>query len=651
MTLGATAVVLVASAVTISTVILITSMHRALDRDMRARVSEQNIADEIVASVYGQILASYRQVQSPGGRNEERFDSLGRSAYDNLRLYLFRDMSLEARLEVETLRELHQTLEVEAHRAFELVRRGDGAQAQIQVAQLEAKGTAMLSAVDRFVLLRERERADRQDEQARLLRGLLVGSIVIGLGLIVVGLLFIRLFRRHVVRPLESISAAAAQFGAGNLFVRIAPHRHQELDAVGTSFNQMAARIVGVRDVIEHRNTELGTALAELRSTQMELVQQEKMSAIGLMLAGLAHELNNPLAGILATAQCLQSELASGDPVMRAMEAELVAPLVAEAQRAGGLVRNLLLFTRKSTSEVDMVNVKTAIDVAVGLREYAFAQAGKQLLLDVPDDLHLSIEAQRFEHVAMNIMTNALDAMRTGGGDQLIVKAARDGAGWIALTFADDGPGFADPSRVFDAFYTTKPIGTGTGLGLTLVHGFVTEFGGTITASNIAPHGACITIRMPEIVPLPSISATAERRIAAGYERDLRPKARILVVDDEPALRSVQQRLLRKIGHDVVLANNASDAVMALTHGHFDAVITDIRMPGQMDGIALFEWIRTNRPALAERCLFITGDIGEWASSGSGATLGSRVLAKPFEVAEYIEMVDWLTEQEASTLT
>ena len=647
MTSGAVGVVLVTTALTVLSVALITSMNEQMVRDMRSRVSEQNTADEIVASVNGQILASYRQLQYPGADHEARFDSLGRRAFDNLRLYLFQDMSLTARLAVESLRELHQSVEVTAHRAFELSRRGDVANARKQVAQLEADGTAMLAAVDRFVSLREQERAIRQAHHSTLLQRLVSLRLLVGLGLIIVGLLFVRLIRRHVIRPLESISAAAARLGGGDLTVRMPMHRHQELNVVAASFNDMAERMQVVRDEIERRNLELSIALGDLRATQNELLQQEKMSAIGLMLAGLAHELNNPLAGILGTAQCLQTEMSTGTPAMRLMSGEMVTPLIAEAQRAGGLVRNLLLFTRKSTSEVDTVNVKEALDVAAGLRAYAFAHDGKQLLMEVPDDLHVSIEAQRFEHVAMNIMTNALDAMRSAGGGELIVKATRDEDAWITLTFSDDGPGFTDPSRVFDAFYTTKPVGTGTGLGLTLVHRFVTEFGGTIAASNLVPHGACITIRLPEAAPVPAISATAERRIAIDRVPSIRPRSRILVVDDEAVLRTIQQRLLKKMGHDVVLAKHAADAISILAHEQFDAVITDIRMPGQMDGIALFEWIRVNRPGLAEHCLFITGDIGEWASSGTTATHGSRVLAKPFEVSEYIEMVDWLTEQGA----
>jgi len=141
------------------------------------------------------------------------------------------------------------------------------------------------------------------------------------------------------------------------------------------------------------------------------------MSAVGTMLAGLAHELNNPLAGILGSAQIIEDELRGhADPAIQRTLNDIVKPLVVEAERAGALVRNLLQFSRKSNAAVEVVGVNRAVSVAAGLRSFAFAQAGKELRVDVPGDLYVEVNPQRLEHVAMNIMSNALDAITSGQG-------------------------------------------------------------------------------------------------------------------------------------------------------------------------------------------------------------------------------------------
>jgi CheY-like chemotaxis protein/anti-sigma regulatory factor (Ser/Thr protein kinase) len=281
------------------------------------------------------------------------------------------------------------------------------------------------------------------------------------------------------------------------------------------------------------------------------------------------------------------------------------------------------------------------------LRGYAFAQAGKDLVLDVADDLYIEVEAQRFEHVAMNLMTNALDAMISGGGTRLFVRAAAS-RGRVVLTFEDDGPGFTEPERIFDPFYTTKPVGTGTGLGLTLVHRFVTEVDGSIAAGTSSLGGARITIVLHAAEPPPpALAVTGEHRATSAIARGLPSpgRARVLVVDDEPALREVQRRILVRLGHDVTLACDGTEAVAMLESNEFDIVITDIRMPGALDGAGVYRWIQAHRPSLADRCLFVTGDIVHSQAGGSLDIPAERVLAKPFDVGEYSALVtDMLAE-------
>jgi C4-dicarboxylate-specific signal transduction histidine kinase len=656
---GITAFAVAAGSVFVAIMLLFGSLRRNLERDTNSRLAEQHAADEIVTAVYGQILASYQQLQAPGERNMERFDSLGQTAYARLRQYLFQPMSLAARLQVETIKELHQALEVEAHGAFDLIARGESMAARARVDEMHRQAEQLQAEMGRFVTLREQERAQLHDEQVALFVRLLIGISSVGVVLIVFATFFARFVQRRVVLPLGQLAEAAVRLGSGDLAARIPPQRHDELQTVARRFNEMADGIQEARTEIEDRNVELSESIRNLKKSQLDLVQQEKLGAIGFMLAGLAHELNNPLAGILGTAELIEEELENhSDPAVRRLIHELVTPLIKEAGRAGDLVRNLLQFSRQSNAQLGSVNLKAAVDISAGLRAYAFAQAGKELRLEVPDTLFVAVEAQRLEHLMMNIMSNALDAICTGGGTRLVVRAESMDTDWVSLTFEDDGPGFLEPDRVFDAFYTTKPVGTGTGLGLSLVQRFIVEAGGTIAAENVPSGGARLTIRLratavpaqeaAKVLETPKIHDLSPTRAAmasvtpSSTEPPLRQagdERRILIVDDEPAIREIQRRFLAKLGVTVLVANDGAEAVAILKRERCDAVITDIRMPGDIDGIALYKWIELTQPDLARRCLFVTGDLEPGRDDTMLGVHPQRVITKPFRRDDYVARV------------
>ncbi|MEO8197937.1 MAG: ATP-binding protein [Thermoanaerobaculia bacterium] len=664
--LGTLAFALAASLVLVGTLVLFGSMMRHLESDANLHLAEQRAADEIATSVYGQILAAYKQLGEPSAPNRERFEALGQKAYARLREYLFQSMPIAARLEVETIKEQHQALEVVAHQAFDLIARGESAAASARVAEMHRLTERLQAAMARFVLLRERELQQQRAAQVARFERLLLGLTGVGAGLIGLALLFVRLMQRRVVEPLGQLAAAAVRFGSGDLAARIPAQRHSELEAVARRFNEMADSLQEGRVRIERQNLELSESLRSLERAQQDLVQQEKLGAIGFMLAGLAHELNNPLAGILGNAECIAEELElHSDPSIRRVRQELVLPLIRETGRAGDLVRNLLQFSRPSSSELVSVNLKFAVEVAAGLRAYAFTRAGKELAVGIPATLCVVAEPQRLEHAVLNIMSNALEAMSAGGGTRLAVVAEASGGDWITLTFEDDGPGFVEPARVFDAFYTTKMVGSGTGLGLSLAERFVTEAGGTISAENRPTGGARLTIRLRAAVAPPAAREPSEPERRSRVEVDLaiaallpaRPQAgltaearRVLIVDDEPALRDIQRRFLAKAGIAVLVAQDAAEAVAILQREPCDAVVTDIRMPGEMDGLGLYAWIEQHLPHLAPRCLLVTG---EMAASSDPAEFGvppERVLAKPFTREIYVARVLAVLEEACSSI-
>lgn len=665
--LGTIAFAVAASALMLGTMVLFESLRSDVERGTSLRLSEQHAADEITTSVYGQILAAYQQLQAPSARNMERFDALGQKTYTRLRQYLFQPMTFEARLQVETIKEQHEALEVVAHGAFDLISRGESGTAEVRVGEMHRLAERLQVEMARFVTLREGELLELHEKQVARFQRYLLGITVIGATLIGLAILFVRLIQQRVVQPLGQLATAAVKLGSGELSARIPSQRHSELAAVARRFNEMANSIQSARAKIEKQNLELNENLRNLEQAQQDLVQQEKLGAIGFMLAGLAHELNNPLAGILGNAECIAEELGNhSDPAVRRVSRELVTPLIRETGRAGDLVRNLLQFSRQSETLPGPVNLRFAVEVAEGLRSYAFTQAGKELSVQIPAELFVAADAQRLEHAAMNIMTNALEAMSSGGGTRLAVRATRDGADWIALTFEDDGPGFVEPARAFDAFYTTKPVGSGTGLGLSLAQRFVTEAGGTIAVENRPSGGARLTLRLRAAAAPPAVleSGGSEERGESRESRVQAPRSRaepasdvtaalpassptaqatderrILIVDDEPALRDIQRRFLAKIGIRALLAKDAAEAIAILERERCDAVVTDIRMPGAMDGIALYAWIVRHLPDLAPRCIFVSGELAASSDPQEFGVPAERVLAKPFTREVYLARV------------
>jgi C4-dicarboxylate-specific signal transduction histidine kinase len=477
-------------------VLLSNSIRKALDRSTDQSIVEERIADGIVSSSYAQQLVAYRYLETPAAGGLAEFRQRGEQVYAGIRQYLFREMPLSARLKVEAIKEAHQDFEVAAQHAFDLLLSGDSSAARARVGALTTQAATLEQTVRGFIAERERQRSLLRIEQEAVLHRLQVATGVIALALALAAIVLAQLLRRRVMLPLYDLSTALRELSGGAEHVRVAPQRYQEFQLLADSFDGMADSIRLSREEVQARNRELTQTLDDLRRAQQELVQHEKLRAMGEMLAGLAHELNNPLAGILGIAECIKMELAdSDDPRFREMRESLVDPLVIESLRARDLVRNLLHFARQSNEQLEHVQLLSAVEVAIGLRRHVFAQAEKTVEVNVAPDLYVVAQAQKLQHAVINIANNALDALCDGDGTQLRVDATRDGE-WVSLAFEDEGTGFLHPDRAFDPFYTTKSVGTGTGLGLALVHRFVQEFGGVVSADNSAGGGARVTMRL-----------------------------------------------------------------------------------------------------------------------------------------------------------
>lgn len=608
------------------------AIRKELDANNEALRTEQRIADHIVGAAYGQQLAAFRYMQNPSAASLHEFRLRGAEAYGEIRKYLFREMPRASRLKVEQIKEVHQEFEVAAQRAFDLADRADLPEMRERVEQLTSDGDRLEATVRDFIRDREQQgilaRARLERRLLLLQVAQMAGAILIALSAVV----FAGLVRQRVVVPLSDLADAVRRVGDGEADVKVAPQRDAEFRQLADHVELMARRIRAARQEAEERNAALSRALGDLQRAQQELVQREKLSAMGEMLAGLAHELNNPLAGVLGLAELLKADVSdSPNPKVRELKRELVDPLVTEAVRARDLVRNLLHFARASESTLEPVRLAETVDVAVGLCRHRFAQQRTEIRVEVPAELHVIAQTQKLEHAIINVVSNALHAIDDGAGTGLTVRAVREGAS-VMLHFEDDGPGFSEVERAFDPFYTTKPVGEGTGLGLSLVHRFLQEFGGSVRADNRAEGGARVTFVLEAATGDSSFSAAGADAMR-GRTPEPAPRRRVLVAEDEPALREIQRRVLVGLGLEPVLVANGRDAIGALEQGEFDLVISDLRMPGDVSGLDLLAWLDRERPHLARTALIVTGDIS--GPLPDEALAEERVLTKPFRRDEY----------------
>jgi len=368
------------------------------------------------------------------------------------------------------------------------------------------------------------------------------------------------------------------------------------------------------------------------------LKESEKMAALGRMLSGAAHEINNPLTGVVGRIEMLVTRPGLPDAVRQRLEV-----VHAEGQRVVALVRRLLHVAHRDTGVREVVDLTSVASNVEALRRHDFAKARIGLRLDLPPE-PVAVMASELElqQVFINIVGNAFDALagRTGA-PQLTVRIGGDPTE-ARIEFEDNGPGIAEPERVFEFFYTTKPVGKGTGLGLGICHAIVERAGGTISARNAPGGGALFAITLPRIVAKPrqqsvetAISVERTARLpdpAANGDGPLAGRS-ILVVDDEPNVLELQREVLSAAGARVTGAASGSEAIERIRCEDFDLVVSDLRIPGEVSGKELLHWIETHRPESRQRFVFVTGDsVDETEFLARSAV---PCVLKPFTVEEY----------------
>jgi PAS domain S-box-containing protein len=355
------------------------------------------------------------------------------------------------------------------------------------------------------------------------------------------------------------------------------------------------------------------------------LHQSEKMSALGSLLAGIAHELNNPLSVVVGRAIMLEEDCADprqGDQLRRLREA---------AERCGRIAQTFLKMARQAPADRKATSVDAAIRASHDLVGYAARTGGVTVVLELADGLPpVHADGDQIVQVMVNLMINAVQAMEgIDGPRRLTVRTRHDPARGVVVEVDDTGPGIPDHvmPRIFEPFYTTKPVGTGTGVGLAVSYAMVEAHGGTLTAGNRAGGGARFTVALP----------AGEAAAAEAGEVVAPPPATgglsILVVDDEPEVAALLAEILERAGHTVVIAGDGAEA-LALSEGRaVDAVFCDMRMP-VMDGPRLLSAFRAMPGRSTVPFIFVTGD--HLGPSAAARPDGCAVVGKPFRPSEVL---------------
>ncbi len=379
-----------------------------------------------------------------------------------------------------------------------------------------------------------------------------------------------------------------------------------------------------MRDVSERKRLE-----DQARDLYHQLLQAEKLAALGQTISGVAHELNNPLATILTWAERL-SQRPVDDQTRRGLET-----ILGESERAAKIVRNLLTFARKRHTTRAMVDVNNVVRETLALRSYEQRLNNITTVEALAAGLPLVFaDPHQFQQVLLNLVINAEQAMLgSHGRGTLVLRTWQDhDANAVMLEVNDDGPGVPEDvqPRIFDPFFTTKEVGKGTGLGLTVAYAIIQEHGGRITVTSDAGTGASFLIALP-VGDVPVKPAAAKEAIRA----DVGAGSVALVVEDEAALGAAVAESLADAGFIVDRAGDGGEALMLVQARVYDLIVCDLKMP-RVDGMTFYRALERDHPDAAKRILFVTGDVAGTEAERFLEETGCRWLAKPFRLRDLL---------------
>jgi len=423
-------------------------------------------------------------------------------------------------------------------------------------------------------------------------------------------------------KVIETKEPTTTEFFEPNLGIHLEVAASPMLNEKG----EVVASVHVARNITEQKKAE-----AERRELERKAQVANRLASVGEMASGIAHEINNPLTSVVGFSELL-------------MEKDLPEDLRKEvgiihdgSNRVANIVKGLLTFARQQKPERTYTDINEIIESTLTLKKYSLVTSNIGVSTSLDAELPWTMaDRGQLQQVFVNIIVNAETEMKQAHGRGKLIIKTEQIDNTIRISFKDDGPGIAKENigKVFDPFFTTREVGEGTGLGLSLSHGIITEHNGRIYAESETGRGAIFIIELPVVAEeeekIETVDAAEEAGRALG--------ARILVVDDEPTILAFLKKVLVGEGYDVATASSGEEALGMIKNERYSLILCDIKLPG-LSGAETYEQIGKVAPSLQKRVMFITGDV---IGAGTEAFLKkarSPYVTKPFDIAKLKEEV------------
>lgn len=383
--------------------------------------------------------------------------------------------------------------------------------------------------------------------------------------------------------------------------------------------------------------------ITEQRRAQTQLQQAEKLAAMGQLVSGVAHEINNPAAIISGFAQTLLLDQLAPE------QRETVQMMYDEATRIGRITSNLLAFARAGSKERTLVDLNEIVRRTYALRSYHLTTLNITVNLELDEETPKAwANSSEMQQMLLNLLINAEQALTsTSDRRNITIRTAMAGEDHARLEVSDTGPGIPMEiqERIFDPFFTTKAEGSGTGLGLSICYGIVHDHGGRISVESVPGHGATFTVQLmrdartrrrstPAPMPIPDEARAPDGALS------------VLLIDDEEGLRRAVLSFLKRRGMHAIAVGDGSDALRVLRRERFDVIVSDVRMPG-MSGGEFLERLRREHPTMVKRLVFTTGDTFAADTSTLLRDSGVPSLVKPYDFAKLESMLHEIAKTSA----
>ena len=398
-----------------------------------------------------------------------------------------------------------------------------------------------------------------------------------------------------------------------------------EVSASALQFDGETFAVLSARDVRERE------------SLRANLQRAERLASVGSLAAGVAHEINNPLAYVLANLELVVEALARTEMTddSRTRINELVDGCLDGAGRVRRIVGDLRSFARQRDEEAGPCDVHRVLDTAIGIADNQIRHRAR-LVRAYGAPATVTAHEGRLSQVFVNLLVNAAQAIPEAGGEEhsITVVTATPENGWVSISITDTGIGI-DPlllERIFEPFFTTKPQGEGTGLGLSVCHGIISSLGGRIEVTSRPGEGATFRVVLPTAIG----GVKAPAKSSTSVPSPAGPGIRVLVVDDEPLIGESVRKALS--GHQITVVHSGAEAIAACDRTRYDLVLCDIMMPG-VSGIDVYETVRLRQPEQAARFVFMTGGAFTPKAKGFLDRYSGEALAKPFTLADLRDLV------------